>query len=127
MNNKDGYRERSQSPIKDKFSPSRKRKHSKKSKKTKRKRRYSSSSSATSTKSDSDSSDNEPTIKRFKVTPQDEWYKYKISKSVASFANEPFALYLSDKELHPNLLKENPVPDNVDQVKKLDNFAISIR
>ena len=31
-----------------------------------------------------------------------------------------------DKELHSNILKENPVPDNVEQVKKLDEFAISI-
>ena len=31
-----------------------------------------------------------------------------------------------DKELHSNILKENPVTDNVEQVKKLDEFAISI-
>ena len=45
---------------------------------------------------------------------------------MASFANEHFELYLPDKELHTNILKENPVRDNVNQVKKLDNFAISI-
>ena len=125
-NNKNGYRGRSQSPTKGNFSPSKKRKHSKKSKTRKRKRRHSSSSSATSTTSDNDSSDNEPAIKRFKVVPEDEWYKYKILKSMASFANEHFELYLPDKELHSNILKENPVHDNVDQVKKLNDFAISI-
>ena len=45
---------------------------------------------------------------------------------MTSFANKHFELYLPDKELHSNILKENPVPGNVDQVKKLDNFAISI-
>ena len=59
------------------------------------KRKYSSSSSsATSTTSDSDSSDNKPAIKRLKVVPEDKWYKYKISKSMASFANENFNLNL---------------------------------
>ena len=85
-NNKNGYRDRSQSLNKAKFSSSKKGKHSKKNKKRKRKRRYSSSSSSvTSTASDSDSSDNEPAIKRFKMVPEDEWYIYKISKSMASF------------------------------------------
>ena len=45
---------------------------------------------------------------------------------MASFANEHFELYLPVKELHSNILKENPVPDNADQVKKLDDFATSI-
>ena len=71
-------------------------------------------------------SDSEPAIKKIKVVPEDEWYKCKISKSMDSFANEHFQLYLPDKELHSNILKENPGPDNVDQVKKLDDFAISI-
>ena len=46
---------------------------------------------------------------------------------MAFFANEHFELSLPDKELHSNTLKENSVPDNVDQFKKLDNFAISIK
>ena len=33
-------------------------------------------------------------------------------------------MYLPDKELHSNILKENSVPNNVDQVKKLDDFPI---
>ena len=45
---------------------------------------------------------------------------------MASFANEHFELYLPDKELHSNILKENPVPDNADQVKKLYDFTTSI-
>ena len=61
-----------------------------------------------------DSSDNKPAIKRFKVVPEDEWYKYKISKLMASFSNVHFDLYLPDKELHFNTLKENPVLHNVD-------------
>ena len=45
---------------------------------------------------------------------------------MASFANEHFELYLPDKELHSSILKENAVPDNVDHVKKLNDFAISV-
>ena len=105
-NNTDGYRGRSQSPTKDNFSPIKQRKHSKRRKKRKRKRIYSSSLSATSATPDSDLSDNEPAIKKFKLVSVDEWYKYKISKSRASFANEDFELYLPDKEPHSNILKE---------------------
>ena len=126
-NNKDSYRGRSQIQAKGNSSLIKKRKHSSKSKKRNRKRRYPfSSSSATSTTSDSNSSDNEPAIKRFKVVTEDKWYKYKISKSMASFANDHFELYLPDKELLSNMLTENPVPHNADQNKKLDDFAISI-
>ena len=57
---------------------------------------------------------------------EDGWYKYKISKSMDSFTNKHFEPYLLDKELHSNVLKENPVTDNADQVKKLDDFAMSI-
>ena len=46
---------------------------------------------------------------------------------MAFFANEHFELYFPDKELHSNILKENSVPGNVDQFKKLDNFAMSIK
>ena len=41
-------------------------------------------------------------------------------------ANEHFGLYLPGKELHFSILKENPVPDNADQVKKQDHFAMSV-
>ena len=69
--------------------PIRLRKHSIKSKKRKRKSRYS-SSSATSITSGNDSSDYEPAIKRFKVVTEKERSKCKISKLMASFANEHF-------------------------------------
>ena len=86
----------------------RKRKHPNQSKKGKKKRKCSSSSSsATNTKSDNASSDNESMIKRFKVVPEDKRYKYKISKSMASFGNENFELYLPDKELHFNIFKKS--------------------
>ena len=125
--NKDAYWGGSQSLTKDNFSSIRKKKNPRKSKKRKRKSKYSSSSSSvTRATSDSDSFDNEPEIKRFQVVLGNEWYKYKISKSMASLANEHFELYLPDKEAHSHKLKENPVPDNVDLVEKLDDFAIQI-
>ena len=60
------------------------------------------------------------------LVPDGEWYKYKVSKSMASFANEHFELYLLGMELQSNILKENPLPYNAHQVKKLDDFTISI-
>ena len=124
-NNKDGYQGRSQSPTKGNFSPSKKRKHPKKTRRERGKEgillphqlpvQHQTVIHVTMNQRS-----------RFKVVPEDEWYKYKILKSMASFANEHFELYLPDKKLHSNILKENPVHDNADQVKKLDDFAISI-
>ena len=124
-NNKDGYRGRSQSPTKGNFSPSKKRKHPKKTRRERGKEgillphqlpvQHQTVIHVTMNQRS-----------RFKVVPEDEWYKYKILKSMAFFANEHFELYLPDKKLHSNILKENPVHDNADQVKKLDDFAISI-
>ena len=128
-NNKDGYRRRSQSPtlLQKTTLPPPVRENISESARRERKGRHSSPySPATRITSDSDSSGNEPTIKRFKMVPEDRWYKYKISRSKAFFVNEHFELYLSEKELHSNIFKENPVPDNVEQVKKLDDFAISV-
>lgn len=45
---------------------------------------------------------------------------------MASIANEQFELYLPDKELHSNVLKENSVPHYIVEVKKLDDFNISV-
>lgn len=74
--------------VEPEFFPIRLRKHSIKSKKRKRKRRY--SCSATNITSDNDSSDYELAIKKFKVVTEKEWSKCKISKLMASFANERF-------------------------------------
>ena len=45
---------------------------------------------------------------------------------MASFANEHFEPYLQTRSDTPKYWKHNPVPDNVEQVKKLDDFTISI-
>jgi len=35
-------------------------------------------------------------------------------------------LYIADKELRSNILQDNPMPDNIDPVKKLDDFAVAM-
>ena len=130
QNGRDARDSEGHSPIKD--NPSTTSKHHSKKKKNSKKRRKrrrspsSSSSSARSSSSDTPSEDDAPEVKRFRVISEEEKHKYKLPKSMASFANEHFELYIADKELQSNILQDNPVPDNIDPVKKLNDFAVAI-
>ena len=45
---------------------------------------------------------------------------------MAAYANTLFETYLREADLKQQILTENPVPDNLDQVKKLDDFVRDI-
>lgn len=104
------------------------------SKKSKKKRySYSSNSDSesntsehSSLSSDSEDSDHEEQHQRFKVTTEEERCKYSLTKSMANYANEQFEIFIPDKELKEAVLMLNPVPDNIDPTKKLDDFVRSI-
>ena len=86
----------------------------------------SSSDSGSSSQSSESESDDEPPMKRFKVITEEEKSKYKLPHSVADYINEHFEKYIPNKELKDAILVDNPVPENLDPVKKLDDFARSI-
>ena len=105
-----------------------KRKAHQRRRKQKRKRESSSSdsSSDSSSSNSSDESDvadvEENPIKRFKITPEEDKYKWNLPKGMAIYANTHFEEYIPDKDIKEAVLSENPVPENIDPVKKLDDF-----
>ena len=123
-----------------KKSSSKHRRHSEMSKKSKRRRceyssnsdsessvsEHNSSSSSDSGTESSDSDHKEEQHQRFKVTTEEEKSKYSLTKSMASYANEQFEVFIPDKELKEAVLMQNPVPENIDPTKKLDDFVRSI-
>ena len=45
---------------------------------------------------------------------------------MAKYVNENFDRFLSDKDLKENILKEKPVPENIDPVKILDHSLAKV-
>ena len=45
---------------------------------------------------------------------------------MADYANTHFETYVKEADLKQQILMENPVQDNLDQVKKLEDFAHDI-
>ena len=45
---------------------------------------------------------------------------------MVDYANTHFETFVKEVDLKKKILTENPVPDNLDQVKKLDDFVCDI-
>ena len=97
----------------------------KKKKKAKHRRHHQPTSSSTSTASNS-STDEESHNDRFKIITENEKFKWKLPKSMANYANKYFEEYFPEHSLKEAILWQNPVPDNLDDDKKLDDFLRDI-
>ena len=49
-----------------------------------------------------------------------------ITQCMANYANKYFEEYISEDSLKEAILCQNPIPDNLDNVKKLDDFLSDI-
>ena len=89
----------------------------KKKKYGKRRRRNHTSTSRDSSSTDgNDSDDSQHT--RFKIVTEDEKFKWKLPKGMASYANKYFEEFIPEGDLKEAILTQIPVPENVDTVKK---------
>ena len=93
----------------------------KKKKYGKRRRRNHTSTSRDSSSTDgNDSDDSQHT--RFKIVTEDEKFKWKLPKGMASYANKYFEEFIPEGDLKEAILTQSPVPENLDTVKKLRSF-----
>ena len=97
----------------------------KKKKKAKLRQHHQPISSSSSTASDS-STDEESHNDRFKIITENEKFKWKLPKSMANYANKYFEKYVLEDGFKEAILCQNPVPDNLDNAKKLDDFLRDI-
>ena len=88
-------------------------------------RHHQPTSSSSSTASDS-STNEESHNDMFKIITENEKFKWKVPKSMANYANKYFEDYVPEDSLKEAILCQNPVPDNLDNVKKLDDFLRDI-
>ena len=100
-------------------------KRSKKSRKHRRRSPSTSSSSCSSSSSSSSDSEEEEVVrkKRYKITPKGEEHKWSLPLEMAVYANDHFKIYIPEKEIGEEVLTKNPVPSNLQDVLRLDDFA----
>ena len=102
-------------------SPLRQRK--KKSKKpSKKKRERSPSSTSSSHSSSSESEEEDQDTKRFHIASSEDQFKWDLPSGLASYANTQFEKYIQENSIHDTICKVHPVPNNLNQVKKMDEF-----
>ena len=92
-----------------------------KKKKAKRRRHLQPTSSSSSTDSDS-SADEKSHNDRFKIITESEKRKWELPKSMGNYAKKYFKEHIPEDSLKEATICQNPVPDNLDNVKKLDDF-----
>ena len=61
-------------------------------------------------------------ITRFKIVTEDEKFKDKFPKGMASYVNKYFEEFIPEGHLKEAILTQSPVPENMDTVKKLNDF-----
>ena len=81
--------------------------------------------SSSSTASDS-STDKESHNDRFEIISENEKFKWKLPKCIANCSNKYFEEYIPEDSLKEAILFPSPVPDNLDNVKKLDDLLRDI-
>ena len=63
---------------------------------------------------------------RFQVISEKDKFRYNLPTDMVDYANIHFETYVKEADLKQQILTKNPVPDNLDQVKKLDDFVRDI-
>ena len=64
--------------------------------------------------------------RRFQVISEEDKFRYNLPTNRAKDANAHFESYVKEADLKQQILTENLVPDNLDQLKKLDHFIFDI-
>ena len=127
--NKRRYRSTSSSSSTEKSSPSPEMCKSRR-KKHKHCKRSSSSSCSSSPSSSSESSETKSRDgslgTQFQFISEEDKFRYNIPTDMSEYANTHFETYVRETYLKQQISTENPVLDNLDQVKKLHDFARDI-
>ena len=63
-----------------------------------------------------------PNSKRFRIITEEEEYKWSLPQDMASYANGNLEKYIPEKDVKEAILIKTARPENLDPVKKLDNY-----
>ena len=93
----------------------------KKSKKPSKKKLRRKSPSSSSLSSESEEEDQE--TKRFHIVSNEDQFKWDLPSELASYANTQFEKYILEKSIHDAICEVHPVPNNLNQFKRMDEFS----
>ena len=62
------------------------------------------------------------TSKRFKIVSEEGEYRWSVPADMTEYANENLEKFIPDKDVKEVILLKLPRPENIDPVKKLDDF-----
>ena len=63
-----------------------------------------------------------PNSKRFRTITEEEEYQWSLPKDMASYVNNNSEKYIPEKDVKEEILIKPPRPENIDPVKKLDDY-----
>lgn len=63
---------------------------------------------------------------QFQTTSKKDKFRYSLPTHIGEYANTNFESYVKEADIKQQILMKNPVPDNLDQVRKLDDFVRDI-
>ena len=66
------------------------------------------------------------TSKQFKIASEEEEYRWSLPADMAEYANEKSEMFIPDKDVKEGFLLKLPRPENIDPVKKLDDFLLEL-
>ena len=117
-------RRRTSSSSESRSPPRRWKKRSKEPSKKKQRRRSpsSSSSSSYSHSSSSESEEEDQEAKRFHTVSNEDQFKWDLPSELPSYASTQFEKYITEKTIHDAICEVHPVPNNLNRVKKMDEF-----
>ena len=72
--------------------------------------------------SNSESEEEDQETKRFHIVSNEDQFKWDLTSELTSYANTQFEKYIPEKSLHDAICEVHPVPNNLNQVKKMDEF-----
>ena len=79
-------------------------------------------SSSSSHSSSSESEEEAQEIKKFHNVLNEDQFKWDLPSELASYSKTQFEKYIPEKSLHDAISKVHPVPSNLNEVKKIDEF-----
>ena len=66
------------------------------------------------------------TSKRFKIASEEEEYRLALRANMAEYGNKNSERFIPDKDVKEAILLKLPRPENIDPIKKLNDFLLEL-
>ena len=67
-----------------------------------------------------------PEISQFHIVNQEDQFKWELSGTMAEHANDHLNVFIQEKDLKESILMTIPVPSNLKEVRRMDEFMAEL-